>query len=85
MKKDFKFMIKSIFKIDKNIFKIMKVGLKYSFFFCIFATLFLLTYDFFSMPELFYAGISLLKSGFFFIVTFTIFGIAFDRIKHEIE
>lgn len=84
MKKNLKTILESILKMDKKILKIMKIGLKYSFLFCILATLVLLTYDFFSFPTLFYAGISLLKSGLFFIVTFTICGFAFDKITHEI-
>lgn len=84
MKIKFKIILNSILNIDKKILKIMKMGLKYSFSFCILATLVLLTYEFFSFPTLFYAGISLLKSGLFFIVAFTICGFAFDRITHEI-
>lgn len=84
MKENFKVLLKSILNIDKKILIIMKTGLKYSFYFCIFATLVLLTYEFFNLPTLFYAGISLLKSGLFFIATFTIFGFAFDKITHEI-
>lgn len=84
MKENFKILLKSILNIDKKILRIMKIGLKYSFCFCILATLILLTYEFFNLPTLFYAGISLLKSGLFFIVTFTICGFAFDKITHEI-
>lgn len=84
MKENFKILLKSILNIDKKILRIMKIGLKYSFCFCILATLILLTYEFFNLPTLFYAGISLLKSGLFFIATFTICGFAFDKITHEI-
>ena len=84
MKENFKTILKSILNIDKKILKIMKTGLKYSFYFCILATIVLLTYKVFSFPTLFYAGISLLKSGLFFIVAFTICGFAFDIITHEI-
>lgn len=84
MKENFKTILNSILNIDKKILRIMKIGLKYSFGFCIFATLILLTYEFINLPTLFYAGISLLKSGLFFIATFTICGFAFDKITHEI-
>lgn len=84
MKENFKILLKSILNIDKKILRIMKIGLKYSFCFCILATFILLTYEFFNLPTLFYTGISLLKSGLFFIATFTICGFAFDKITHEI-
>lgn len=84
MNKNIQELFKAFKNIDKKILKITKIGLKYSFYFCILASLILVTYQFLSAPILFYTGISLLKSGLFFIVTFTICGFAFDKIVREV-
>ena len=65
--------------------KIMRYGLYFSLFFCLFAATILLVYDiFYADPNLFYIGFSLIKSGIFFAVAFLIYGFAFDTIKREI-
>jgi hypothetical protein len=84
MEKNINILLKRFSNIDKKILKIMKIGLKFSFYFCILATLILFTYNFLYLPALFYTGISLLQSGLFFIVAFTICGFAFDKIIHDI-
>lgn len=84
MNNKLKIFIKSLSHIDKKILKIMKSGLIYSFLFCILAALILLAYEFSNLPTLFYVGISLFKSGLFFIVAFTICGFAFNKIIHEL-
>lgn len=84
MEKNINILLKRLSNIDKKILKIMKIGLKFSFYFCILATLILFTYNFLYLPALFYTGISLLQSGLFFIVSFTICGFAFDKIIHDI-
>ena len=77
-------IINSIKNLNKKIIKIMKTGIYFSFLFCIFASLILLTYNFYNEPHLFYTGISLLQSGLFFLVTFIICGLAFNRITDEV-
>ena len=68
---------------DKRIKQIMKLGIKSSFIFCLLSTTFLFTYIFFKHPFLFYAGISLLQSGLFFIATFIICAYSFSKIINE--
>lgn len=77
-------IIKSIKNLNKNIMKIMKIGICFSFLFCTFASLILLTYNFYSEPQLFYTGISLFQSGLFFLVTFIICGFAFNKLFDEV-
>ena len=77
-------ILKSIKNLNKNIIKIMKIGIYFSFLFCIFASLVLLTYNLYSEPHLFYTGISLFQSGLFFLVTFIICGFAFNKLSSEI-
>lgn len=84
MNKNIQELLKTFNNIDKKILRITKFGLTFSFYFCIFASIILVTYEFLSIPALFYTGISLLKSGLFFIATFTICGFAFDKIVREI-
>lgn len=69
--------------IDKNILRIVKNGLKISFVFCLFAVFVLATYTTIGEPNVYYIGISLLKSGMFYIVGFIIFGIAFNKIIRD--
>ena len=73
-------IIKSIKNLNKKIIKIMKTGIYFSFLFCIFASLILLTYQIYSEPQIFYTGISLFQSGLFFLVTFIICGFAFYNL-----
>ena len=77
-------ILKSIKNFDRKIIKIMKIGLYFSYTFCIFASLILLTYNFYNEPHLFYTGISLLQSGLFFLVTFIICGFAFNKLFDEL-
>ena len=70
-------------KIDKSILKIVKQGIKYCFAFSIFSTSILLIYDLYSIPNLYYIGISLFKSSMFYIVSFIAFGYAFNILKNE--
>ena len=70
--------------LDKKIIKIMKSGIIFSFYFCIFASIILVTYNFYKTPLLFHIGISLFQSGLFFIVSFVIYGFAFNKISNEI-
>ena len=67
---------------DQSVLKVMKVGIKFSFVFCLFATLILATYNTVHIPQLFYTGISLFQTSLFFFVAFIAYGFVFNRIKH---
>lgn len=72
--------------LDKKIIKIMYIGFTFSFILCIISALFLFTYKtFYSLPSLFYGGISLFRSSLMFACMFFICGIGFDTIKNEIN
>lgn len=71
---------------DKNILKLIKLGLYFCFILCIISVFFLFTYEsFYSLPILFYTGYTLLKASLMFGVTFFICGISFDKIKKELN
>lgn len=71
--------------LDNKIRKIMNVGFGFSFILCIISVLALFTYEtFYSLPSLFYAGISLLQSSLMFGCAFFIFGVSFDTIKSHV-
>jgi len=76
-------ILNKIKKLDDDILLLMKKCLKYAFYFCIFSTIILATYKLYSSPDIFYIGISLLKSGLFFIVAIIICGFAFQKMKSE--
>ncbi len=74
-----------IMNLDKKFKEIMKFGLKFSFAICIIAVSILFIYEiFYSIPNLFYIGISLLHTSLMFGCAFFMFGIGFDAIKNEI-
>ena len=81
---DIPYIVKSIKKLNKKIINIMKIGIIFSFLFCIFASLILLTYNFYSEQQFFHIGISLFQSGLFFLVTFIICGFAFNKLFDEL-
>ncbi len=74
---------KNIKQIDKKIMTIVKNGLKGSFIFCLIASFILVIYTTIGEPNAYYIGISLLKSGMFFIVGFIICGLAFNKIIRD--
>ena len=80
---NFQEIIKNIKKIDKKIVTIIINGLKVSLIFCLIASFILVTYNTIGEPNAYYIGISLLKSGLFFIVGFLICGVAFNKIMGE--
>ncbi len=80
---NFQEIIKNIKKLDKKIVTIIINGLKVSLIFCLIASFILVTYNTIGEPNTYYIGISLLKSGLFFIVAFIIYGIAFNKIINE--
>ena len=79
----FQEIMNRIKQIDKKILSIVKNGVKFSVVFCLFAILILSTYISVGEFDAFYIGISLLKSGLFFVVGFIICGFAFNKIMHE--
>ena len=80
---NFQKIIKKIKHIDKKVLTIVKKGLKVSFIFCLISSFILVTYNTIGEPNAYYIGMSLLKSGLFFIVGFIICGIAFNKIMNE--
>ena len=78
-------MIKDKFKnLEKNIIKIMKGGIEFSFGICLISILILIVYQtFFALPLLYYIGLILFKTSLIFIMQFIICGFAFDTIKKQ--
>ncbi len=74
-------ILNEIKHFDKSILKLMKSGIKFSFVFCLFATLVLATYETVHIPNLFYAGISLFQTSLFLLVSFIAYGFVFNTIK----
>ena len=71
--------------LDNSIKNIMHIGFKFSFVLCIISVLLLFIYEtFYNLPNLFYAGISLLQSSLMFVCAFFICGISFDTIKKQV-
>ena len=80
---NFQEIIKNIKHIDEKVLAKVKKGLKVSFIFCLLAILILVTYNTIGEPNAYYIGLSLLKSGLFFVVGFIICGVAFSKIMNE--
>ncbi len=73
-------------KMDKSILAIMKSGIRFSFYICLMACIILLTYDFiYTVPSVYYIGISLFRTSLFFTVIFIICAFAFSKIQKEIK
>ncbi len=76
--------IMEIKKMDHSITELMKSGIKFSFGISIVSILILLTYDFlYSIPTIYYVGISLFRTSLFFMVGFIICAFAFQKIMKE--
>lgn len=72
--------------LDNRIKKIMNIGFRFSFALCVISVLVLFTYEtVYSIPNLFYAGISLLQSSLMFVCAFIVCGISFDTIKKQMN
>ena len=78
-----KLIINKFKTLDEQVQKIMINGFKFSFIFCIFASLLLLVYSFYLIPMLYYSGTLLFKSSLMFFASFVILGIGFDTIKKQ--
>ena len=79
----FKKLIISFKNLDKVTYKIMKTGLKISFYLCIIASLILLIYNSTYSLNTYYIGLALLKLSFYFIIEFIICGFVVDNIKKQ--
>ena len=78
-------LVDKIKNLDKKIQKIMHKGFVFSFILCIISALSLFTYNmFYNLPDLFYIGISLLRTSLMFGCAFFMFAIGFDTISKEI-
>lgn len=69
---------------DKQIIKICKKCLTFIFYYCIIASLILITYKFYNSPDLFFIGITLLKYGLIYSISTIIFSMAFNQIKTDL-
>ena len=79
---NFSNMINTLKNINKDILKIMKYGLKFSFLICIVATVILCTYLFFYHSSfVFLLGFYTFKIGLTIAAQFIICGMAVDAIK----
>lgn len=82
----FKTFINKIKHLDIKTKKIMRIGFIFSFTLFIISILSLFTYNlFYSIPALFYVGISLFRSSLMFACTILICGIGFDTISKELN
>lgn len=72
--------------IDKNISSIMKTCINFSFTLLIISTIILFTYsNIYSVPTLFYIGISIFTSSLYFIVISLICSLSFNKLKKEMK
>ena len=78
-----KSIISNLKHIDSSINRVCNNGLKFCFVLSLIATFILSTYLSIHNPNLFYIGISILKSALFFMVFFIICTIATDTIKKD--
>jgi len=74
---------KDFLSMDFETSKIVKKGLHFSFIFCLFTILLLISYLIIHNPILFQIGFSLFKSSIFFALSFIAFGIVFYTIKKQ--
>ena len=82
----FLFLKEKVKNLDIKIKQIMYIGFIFSFILCIISSLSLFTYEtFYSLPILFYTGISLFRTSLMFACMFFICGIGFDTVQKEIN
>ncbi len=77
---NFEKILNNLKNVDKKIIKVMKNGIKISFIICIIASFILSVYNINNNPSIYYIGISIFKSGLFYIATIIMCGIAFNKI-----
>lgn len=83
-------MLKNLFSclsnMNSKIFKIVNFGFGFSFFVCLIGILFLLTYNTYPTSYDFYqGGLILFKTGISFIAIFLCCGIAFNKLKKDMQ
>ena len=72
-------------KMEPSILSLVRSGLRFSFLMSIISIVLLLTYDFvYTLPVVYYVGISLFRTSLFFMVGFVICGFAFSKIRKEL-
>lgn len=74
-------ILEELKNFDKSVLKLVKSGIRFSFIFCIFATLILAIYETVHIPNLFYTGISLFQTSLFFFVAFIAYGFVFNKVS----
>jgi len=78
--------IEKMKNLDIKIKKLLHKGFIFSFILCVFSVVLLFTYHkFYSLPDLYYIGLSLFKSSLMFACSFIMCAIGFDTIKNEIK
>jgi|GEM_PF-2983603 len=82
--KKFDKIIKTFSKIDKDFLHIANKCLVPTFYFCLFSSIFLIIYKYFSIPSLFLIGITFLKYGVIYLFSIIIFTLSFSYIKNDI-
>ena len=80
-----KLFISKLKNMDTSILKVCNNGLKFCFILSLLSTLMLSTYISIHNPNLFYFGISILKTSFFFMAFFIICAIAIDTIRKDLK
>ncbi len=81
----YKNILENFNRLDKTTFKIMKNGLFFCLIVCIISTTILFTYSFiFSIPFIYYIGISLFKLSLILGIEFIICGFVVDGIKKQL-
>lgn len=82
----FKKILDTFKNLEKLTYKIMKSGLKFCFAICVTAIITLLIYDlFFTIPQLYYTGITLFKLSLIFGIEFIVCGFSVDTIKKQLN
>lgn len=79
-------LLDKIKNLDTKIVKIMNTGIIFSFIITLISVATLITYEaFYSLPSLFYIGISLFRTALTFGIMFFICAIGFDTVQKEIS
>lgn len=75
-------IINNFKNLEKKIYKIMKIGIRFSFLLTIISCIILLTYTFInSNPNTYYIGLALFKLSIYYIIYFIICALVIDTLK----
>ena len=78
-------ILESFKNLEKLTYKIMKNGFKFCFILTLISIIILLTYEFvFTIPNLYYIGISLFRLSLIFAIEFIVCGFVVDGIKKQL-